>query len=348
MTRMALTSAALLVVVAAAPADDTVHFRDRTAKPEKAASLTGRITAETVNSVKIKPTVGAEREIAASDILEITYEVPGAVKLTLNGAMKLEQQRGPGAAGRKALEDAAKDYQAVLKGLNEKYASASRHMQYKILTIQAALATDKVQQLQCADGLDKFRNQYANSWHLLAVVRMQATLLLNCDKFDDAARIFDETAKNPALNKETRQEVELAAIDALMRAQKFADVEKRIESALTTLATNDPHTVRLKIYQIGCQVKKADIAKVEPQLREIIEKATDPNLRALAYNTLGDCFFANGLKKDAEWAYLWVDVVYNQDRSEHLKALERLVRVFKDLNDEELARKYEDKLARLR
>jgi len=329
-------------------ADDTIQFRDRSAKPEKLATVAGSISAETVNSVKIKPSVGAEREIPAGDIVEITYEVPGAVKITLSGAMKLEQQRGAGEAGRKALQDAAKDYQAVLKGLNEKYANAARHMQYKILSIQATLATDKVQQLQIADDFDKFRKAHSNAWQLLSAVRQQALLLMNCDKFDEAAKVFDETSKNPALSKETRQEVELAAIDALMRAQKYADVQKRIESAIATLAPNDPQAVKMKIYQIGCQAKNADMTKVEPQLKDIIEKSADPNLRALAYNTLGDCYYANGLKKDAEWAYLWVDVVYNQDRSEHLKSLERLVKVFKDLNDEELARKYEDKLARLR
>ena len=48
------------------------------------------------------------------------------------------------------------------------------------------------------------------------------------------------------------------------------------------------------------------------------------------------------------WSYLWVDVVYNQDKNEHLKAMERLIKVFKEFNDEEHVRKYEDKLARTR
>jgi hypothetical protein len=30
------------------------------------------------------------------------------------------------------------------------------------------------------------------------------------------------------------------------------------------------------------------------------------------------------------WSYLWVDVVYNQDRGEHLKAMTRLIRIFKE------------------
>jgi hypothetical protein len=342
--------AALLVLGTAslASADDTVLFRDRTAKPEKIGTLVGKITTETINGVKLKPTVGAERDIAAADIVDIVYEVPGAVKLTLGGAIKLEQQRGSGDAGRKALQDAVNDYQAVLKGLNEKFANAARHIQFKILNIQAILTTDKLQQLQLADEFDKFRKANANAWQLLPAVRQQAQLLIACDKFDDAARIYDETAKNPNLSKERLQEVELLAVDALMRAEKYTEAEKRIDTAGRTLPPDHPQAVRLKIYQVGCQAKKADMAKVEPMLRDIVEKNADPNLRALAYNTLGDCFFATGQKKDAQWAYLMVDVVYFQDRGEHLKALERLVKVFKDLNDEEYAKKYEEKLARIR
>ncbi len=93
----------------------------------------------------------------------------------------------------------------------------------------------------------------------------------------------------------------------------------------------------------------ADIQQVEPQLKAAIEKAADPGLKALAYNTLGDVYIAKGQKQDAKWAYLWVDAVYaTADRNEHLKALERLAQVFKDLGDEDHANKYREKLARLR
>ena len=48
------------------------------------------------------------------------------------------------------------------------------------------------------------------------------------------------------------------------------------------------------------------------------------------------------------WALLWVEVVYNQDRDEVLKALTRLVTVFEAQGDEERAKAYREKLRRYR
>jgi len=57
---------------------------------------------------------------------------------------------------------------------------------------------------------------------------------------------------------------------------------------------------------------------------------------------------AKGQVKDAMWSYLWVDVVYNQDKSEHLKAMDRLKTVFTKMNDQDHVEKYTEKLNRLR
>ena len=57
-----------------------------------------------------------------------------------------------------------------------------------------------------------------------------------------------------------------------------------------------------------------------------------------------------GLAQDAKFAYLWVDAVYNQDRQEHVKALERLAKLFDadPLKDEGRAQYFRDKAARAR
>ena len=48
------------------------------------------------------------------------------------------------------------------------------------------------------------------------------------------------------------------------------------------------------------------------------------------------------------WSYMWVDMVYNQDRSGRLKALDRLSRYFEEKGDDERAKLYRDKIAELR
>ncbi|HLW68691.1 MAG TPA: hypothetical protein VKS79_25460, partial [Gemmataceae bacterium] len=254
---------------------------------------------------------------------------------------------GPDA--KKAIVDALAGYRKVLSSLKDDRSNKlQRHLHYKIAMLVAGQAESKEDKLAAAEELDKFRKANPNSWQLVSVVRQLAAIWIENGKSEEAAKAFDDLAKVPNLSKEVKQEVELAVIDVLMQAEKFPEAEAKISSAIGQLPPTDPQVARLKIYQIGCQVKQAELDKVVPQLNEIIDKTADPTLKALAYNTRGDVQFAKGQKKDAMWSYLWVDVVYNQDKSEHLKAMDRLIKVFKEFNDEDHARKYEDKLARSR
>jgi hypothetical protein len=346
-------SAALLaaVVVTPAAAQDTITFRDRTPRmAEKVTTITGDIKDEKFTGIKIKPAVGAERQIPAGDVIEVVYAVPGAVNIDYKSAVMNESKKGPTDAGRKAAEEAEKLYAIVLSKLkDEKTARVQRHLQYKLLTTRGFLvAGDKAKSLDLIEQFDKFRKQHANAWQTLPASRQQAQLLIDLEEYEPAAKVYEEVLKTPDLAKDAKQEIELATVDLLMRAKNFATAEARIKDALGRLPAGDPQAERLKIYQIGCQAATADLKTVEPQLQAMIEKAADPGLKALAYNTLGDCYAAKGKKDDAKWAYLWVDAVYNQDRTELLKALERLAQVFKDLNDEDHSNKYREKLARLK
>jgi tetratricopeptide (TPR) repeat protein len=343
-----LTVFASLVLALPALAEDVVTYRDRSSKPEKNATVSGTITDETVNSIKIKPNVGAEKEISAADIVEIVYTVPGSMLFEYQNARNAEARRGA-ADAKKAIVDALNGYRKVLSSLkDEKTSKLQRHLHFKIASLVAAQAESKEDKLAAAEELDKFRKANPNSWQLVSCVRQLAAIWIENGKSDEAAKAFDELAKVPNLSKEVKQEIELAVIDVLMQAEKFPEAEAKISAALGMLPPTDPQVARLKIYQIGCQMKSADLAKVEPQLKDIIEKTADPSLKALAYNTLGACQYAKGQKKDAMWSYFWVQVIYYQDKAEHIKALEGLIRVFKDFNDEEHVRKYEDILSRTR
>src|SRR4030095_14453049 len=99
--RYQLTAAFLTTIAIAAPAaaQDTVTFRDRTAKPEKIATLIGDIREEKFTGVKIKPSVGAERDIPAGDIIDIVYAVPGAVNIDYKSAITYEGRKAATEAG---------------------------------------------------------------------------------------------------------------------------------------------------------------------------------------------------------------------------------------------------------
>ena len=81
---------------------------------------------------------------------------------------------------------------------------------------------------------------------------------------------------------------------------------------------------------------------------EEIAKTRDPAVRATGFALTAELYMKAGKTREAMWALLWVEVVYNQDKEEVAKALARLVEVFKLLGDEERERNYQDRMRRNR
>src|SRR5262245_61847691 len=191
LTCVLLTAVSLAVPAAA---QDTITFRDRTAKPEKIATLAGDIRDEKFTGVKIKPSVGPERDIPAGDIIDIVYAVPGAVNIDYKSAISNESRKSGTDAGRKAMEEAEKLYGIVLSKLkDEKTARIQRHLQYKILTTRAFLvAGDKPKTLDLIEQFDKFRKQYPTAWQTVACSRQQAQLLIDLEDYEPAVKVYED------------------------------------------------------------------------------------------------------------------------------------------------------------
>ena len=67
-------------------------------------------------------------------------------------------------------------------------------------------------------------------------------------------------------------------------------------------------------------------------------------VKAVGHNTLGYCLYSQGQAKEALWEFLWVDVVYNQDRAEHAKALYHLWKIFSEQGNAERAQECREML----
>jgi tetratricopeptide (TPR) repeat protein len=344
--------AAGLVVTATGQAQvrDVVFYRDRTAKPEKNAEFVGAVVDESVNGVKVKPLVGPERTFTVADIIDVMFDPPTSYRIPFVPIQNGESDLRTGTGDQKAkMALLVKEYTNFLANFRDtKAVGFKREAQYRLAMLRAGLAEKRDDQVEAIEQLKKFRKENSGGWQLIPVVRQETQLLMDVGKLDEAATVLDEASRVSGLSKELKRDLELSLIDMQIRAGKMTEVESRIDSALRSLPADDPLAPKLKVYQIGSQIAKTDIGKLAPELTAIIDKTQDASLKALAYNTLGDCYSAKGLKKDAMWAYLWVDVVYNQDKTEYAKAVERLSRVFKDLNDEPRAEKYREKLKSLR
>jgi tetratricopeptide (TPR) repeat protein len=353
MTRLAILAMSMGLVVASSgrgQVKDVVYYRDRSAKPEKTSDFAGVVVAETVNSVRVKPLVGPERTFPVAEIVDIAFDPPTTSRIPFGPIINDESDLRAGVGDPKAkMRQLVKEYTTFISNFKDNKAIAfKRQIQYRLAMLSAELAEKREDQLEAIRALDQFRKGNSGGWQLMPVVRQEVQMLTDVDRLDEAVAILEEASKTTGLAKENKQDLELMLIDLMIQSGKANQVENRIENALKSLPPADPLAARLRVYLIGCKAGKEDAAKLASEITAIIDQTQDAGLKALAYNTLGDCYSAKGLKKDAMWAYLWVDVVYNQDKTEYVKAVDRLAKLFKDLNDDPRAEKYREKLKMLR
>lgn len=324
MSRVPTWMAFVFVGLAASPAtaQDRVTYRDRSAKGSQTVS--GKIDSESLAGIKI-----ASRTIPIADVIDVQYDVPGAIKL--------EYPRAIAAEGRSPAEAVA-IYEGLLKAPSvQNNLAIRRHIEYRIAMLTAARADEGRDHAQKAiAALTKFKADHHDAWQLLPLTRMLARLDLDREPpdFDAARKAYDDLASAPGAPPEIKQECAFQAIDLLLLAGKRDEAMQKAAA----LPGSDP---RAKVYQIGCQ-SGPDAAK---QLEEMIDKTSDRGVKATAYNMLGDVYRRDPkTKKDALYAYLWVDVVYNDDPAEVAKADGRLATLFGELKDEDRAKKYRDKV----
>ena len=177
--------------------------------------------------------------------------------------------------------------------------------------------------------------------------------------------------RNVALTPELRHEAKLLEAGYLFRANKRLDAESILKelAADKEFPSTGPLRERWAIFE---EIVKAPLPPPErketdppvPQeeldarttkvkdaaakIEAVIVKVKDFQARGAGYSALGEVFIRHGLLREAMWAYLWVDVVYNGDRDEQVKAANRLVRIFTELSDKDRAESYRERLPRIR
>ena len=341
-----------------AQAKSKIQYRDPVKKSKEGIPLvtetSGTIKSESPVQVVLESSTGKDRVIKAADIVDIYYEVKSPdVRKSYGRAHSAEtitavSKTSSPAVKRDALKTALTEYQKlVLQVAGTPF--VEREFQYRVAYLTTELAGDnKAQRQEAVNLLEKFTKAHSGGWQIVPAIRSLAQLSMDMGAFDKAAAAWDNLKKVPGIPEEMKLECDLNAIDALTRGKKAAEAEARLNTVLATLPKNSPQHKILTRKLIA--IKSTLPGKLDEALkllRQERDAAKTPAEIAAGYNALGEVCRSNGKVRDAMWEFLYVDLIFNQDKAQHKIAVTQLVQVFKELGDAAKSKEYEEKLKTL-
>jgi tetratricopeptide (TPR) repeat protein len=337
-----------LAAVGAGPtaAQEEIKVVDHVSKKE--SLVKGAIDSESPEGIKVKS--GKDTTLVpAVDVKYVQYRL---------GDVKSYEYSMPFNKESKALEPATKaadrlqllrDARGEFDALGAKMAgnpNAVRFIQFKSAQVLAELSVYDVTQIdQAIAVLKAFKADNDKSWELVPALKLLAEVQERKGDVADARQTYLELVKIPNLPKEMKQDAELLIAQLSIRAGKLDDAEKILDGLRTSLAPNEPQRGVALVYLAQTQIALNKLNDVEATLKGALAATSEPLVKGLAHNALGDYYRKKNLNDDAFWEYLRVDALYSQDRNEHAKALYYLSKLFADVKKDKVkAQEYLDKL----
>jgi tetratricopeptide (TPR) repeat protein len=203
---------------------------------------------------------------------------------------------------------------------------------------------------QIADAgrqLNSFVRSYPNNFHFLEATELMGDLLMASGRFENAEKQYVELAKAPWPDYKMRAAVNVGR--TLQAQNKHAEAIKQFDAALAMSDEGADAQSQKAIATVARAVSVAETGKVD-QAAGTIEKIirdTDPQqkeLQARAHIALGKCYEKAGKKREALYAYLYVDVIFNTVPEAHAEALAHLVPLYKAIGQDERAREARETL----
>jgi tetratricopeptide (TPR) repeat protein len=352
MKRWLLAGVLVLMVAGVVRAQEIITYRDRVKKKDEV--IKAAITAESPSGIKIKVKEGKKdvtRTIKAADIVQIVYSAKDVAALEFRRPFGLEARaRLENRPKQRAelLEKALADYRQLEPQLKPT-PNARRYIQFKIGELLALEAQDDPSKLKDAiKQLSDFVAANKSSWQIVSALKLLGKLQEEDGDQDGARKTFEELAEIPDVPRELKQESEILVGRLLLRAGKHADAQKKLAGLARTMSKDDVQRPFILAYLAEAQIAQNNLETARKQLEEAIGATTDPRLRGLAYNLLGDFHRKKNQLEDAFWAYLRVDALYNEDPEEQAKALHQLGTLFDQVKKDpirarECLRKLRDK-----
>ncbi len=277
------------------------------------------ITPEKV-TVDIK---GEKQEIPANVIAATMFEgEPSALTSARNAVTGSRMQE--------AIDGLAKVDQKTLTndGMKQDYAYCLAYAKVKLVLAGGGDAADAEKELL------NFIKNFKTSYHYYEICEVYGDLMVQQSRFEDAKKSYAVLAKAPW------PEYSLKATVALGMAEineKKADSAKANFESVIASTDNSPQAERQKsIAKIGlalCLVDEKKFDEAIKTLEQIAREAgsEDSSFQALVYNSLGNAYDQAGKPRDAVLAYMHTDILFSAARSEHIKALMELAKLWKKI-----------------
>lgn len=359
------TVVGFMPAVSAQVPKDRVHFLDPAAST--VTDLEGDVV-ETAFGIRFTGADKKERLVPAYEVLRIDYG-------TLDPVLK------QAAAQQENDKDPSKPLAYFVSKLKELPANAPEKTRRYLLFREAywagELANAKanpddfdVEAKKAAEKMLEFIRGHKTTWEQWPLGRSAARLLGELGDWKAADSVLRELAALADAPAGMKADVQLTRIGYLLRAGDYPAAK-----ALLTELEKDPALPtgpireRLAIYkealaalppQDSNEPEPTDPSrkkKVRPtaavrKIEGLIAASRDPAVRSVGYGVLGELYVAHNLLRDAMWSFLWVDTVYNQNRDEAVRALNRLIAIFElaGEKDGEVSRveQFREKLPRTR
>jgi hypothetical protein len=336
MKRPVIPAALLSVALAAAAwADDQVGYLEPGTRKE--ADVRGKIDTEGPAGIRIKTKAGI-KDVPSTEIRWVVYDSKKVAALEFRqplGKQARAVQPDTRPAVRKELLAAALQGYQELDAQVKEEPGAHRFLRFKIAEVMALQGRDDPARMDAAvAALNAYKTEFRTGWEIVPCLKLLAQILEEKGDVEGASAAYADLASVPDLPREIKQESEVLGVRLLLRAGKPADAEAKLKALKSSLAPDDPQRALVDVCLVQSQMAQGRLAQAEADLQAVLRGTTEANVRALAHNLLGDYYRLKKEPENAFWHYLRVDVLYNQDREEHAKALYYLSTLFDQVKND--------------
>jgi hypothetical protein len=289
----------------------------------------------------------ASEPIHPKNILAVTIgDLPGVERSSIRSALTKEANGEYEAARTIYRELNSKP------GLDER---TKRHLEFKELLLTNKIVDNlppgpewEKQADKCIRDWTTFLLTQQSGWELWPATAACARLQIERGQYEDAARTWNRLSKNANMPPDAKLEAAIQEIDLLIRVKTAYSTATTNAATLLKTATG-ANKDRLSIYEVAAAHASGNkqgegIAKI----RAIMKATKDPLVHATGFAMIGELYLTDNKPREAQWEFLMIENVLNQDREEVFKALLRLVHIFELQKDHEKVRKYRDRIRQYR